>query len=79
MQPKYLRIRELATTPMKGNKPGRQGRYPVSKATWWRWVKEGKAPPPELLGPQTTAWRVDVLDKWDADRAAKTATTAAAQ
>jgi prophage regulatory protein len=79
MSPRYLRVEALATTPPQDNKPGRQGRYPVSKATWWRWVKEGKAPPGERLGPQTTAWRVDVLDKWDADRAAKTATNASAQ
>jgi hypothetical protein len=79
MQPRYLRIRELATIPPRGGKPGRQGRYPVAPATIWRWVKRKEFPAPESLGPQTTAWRVDVLDKWDADRAAKTATTAAAQ
>jgi len=66
MQPRYIRIRELATTPASGNKPGRQGRYPVAPATIWRWVKLGKFPAPVQLGPQTTAWPVDVLDAWDA-------------
>jgi hypothetical protein len=70
MQPRYIRIRELATTPASGNKPGRQGRYPVAPATIWRWVKRGKFPSPVSLGPQTTAWRVDELDAWDAKRVA---------
>lgn len=31
---------------------------PVSKATWWRWVKSGRAPAPVKLGPAVTAWKV---------------------
>jgi hypothetical protein len=69
MQPRYLRIRELASTPERDDKPGRQGRYPVAPATIWRWVKLGTFPAPvKLGGPQTTAWRVDELDAWDAQR-----------
>ncbi len=68
MQPRYIRIRELATTPATRDKPGRQGRYPVAPATIWRWVKLGKFPPPVPLGPQTTAWAVEDLDAWDAQR-----------
>lgn len=69
MQPRYIRIRELATAPARNGKPAQQGRYPISAATWWRWVAQGHAPQPERLGKQTTAWRVDVLDAWDAKRA----------
>jgi predicted DNA-binding transcriptional regulator AlpA len=69
MQTRFIRIRELATTPSKADKPGRQGRYPVAPATIWRWVKQGKFPAPVQLGPQTTAWAVDTLDQWDASRA----------
>ena len=29
---------------------------PVSSATWWRWVRDGRAPPPVKLG-RITAWR----------------------
>ena len=68
MQPRYLRIRELASTPARDDKPGRQGRYPVAPATIWRWVKLGKFPRPERLGSQTTAWKVELLDAWDAAR-----------
>jgi len=70
MQPRYIRIRELASTPAKGAVPGRQGRYPVAPATIWRWVKMGKFPAPVRLGPQTTAWPVATLDAWDATRSA---------
>jgi prophage regulatory protein len=68
VQPRYLRVRELATTPATGKKPRVAGRYPVGPATIWRWVKEGRFPKPVILGPQTTAWRVEDLDAWDAQR-----------
>lgn len=32
---------------------------PVSRSTWWQWVKMGKAPKSVKLGPRTTAWRVE--------------------
>ena len=70
MKPRYLRIDALATTPGKNGEPAKEGRYPVSKATIWRWVREGHMPAPEALGAKTSAWRVDRLDLWDADRAA---------
>ncbi len=30
---------------------------PVSRSTWWQWVKTGKAPKPVKLAARTTAWR----------------------
>lgn len=30
---------------------------PVSKSTWWQWVKDGKAPKPVKLSPQITCWK----------------------
>ncbi|MBY0339956.1 MAG: AlpA family phage regulatory protein [Rhodocyclaceae bacterium] len=30
---------------------------PVSRSTWWSWVKSGKAPKPVKLGQRVTAWR----------------------
>lgn len=30
---------------------------PVSKSTWWNWVKSGKAPAPIKIGPNTTVWK----------------------
>jgi len=30
---------------------------PVSKSTWWKWIREGKAPQPIRLGTRCTFWR----------------------
>lgn len=37
---------------------------PVSRATWWRYVKAGHAPPPVKLSAGVTAWRVGDLRAW---------------
>jgi prophage regulatory protein len=71
MQPRFIRVTALASHPARGDKPARPGRYPVSTATIWRWVKDGKFPPPVKLGAQTTAWPVALLDQWDAEQAAE--------
>jgi predicted DNA-binding transcriptional regulator AlpA len=34
---------------------------PVSRSTWWQWVKDGKAPAGTKLGPRITAWRVEEI------------------
>lgn len=35
---------------------------PVSKTTWYKWIKAKRAPEPIKLGPFTSAWRVkDIL------------------
>lgn len=34
---------------------------PVSRSTWWLWVKQGRAPAPVKLGPRVNAWRADDL------------------
>lgn len=45
-----FRIAQLASTRAK------PGLLPVSPATIWRWVKEGKFPKPFKLASQTTVW-----------------------
>ena len=37
---------------------------PVSRATWWRYVRAGQAPTPVKLGAGVTAWRVGDLRAW---------------
>lgn len=56
MAQRVIRISELATTK---NKPGR---LPVSPATIWRWVSQGKFPKPFKLGPNTTVFDLDQVD-----------------
>lgn len=39
-------------------------RVPVSRSTWWRWVKEGKAPQPIKLSEKVTVWRSNDIDEF---------------
>lgn len=36
---------------------------PISRSTWWLWVKDGKAPQPVKLGPKITAWKTQDIHK----------------
>jgi prophage regulatory protein len=69
MQTKFIRIRELASAPGRNGLPARHGRLPISYATVWRWVKLGAFPKPVHLGPQTTAWRLEDIERWEAEHA----------
>lgn len=54
----YLRVSEIANN----RRTGDPGMLPVSAATWWAWVKAGKAPQPIRLSAGVTVWRAaDVL------------------
>jgi prophage regulatory protein len=64
---RVIRIADLATT------RDRTGRLPVSPATIWRWVKEGKFPAPFKLGPNTTVFDLDEIDAHMAQQAEVTA------
>ncbi|WP_319585203.1 AlpA family phage regulatory protein [uncultured Pseudodesulfovibrio sp.] len=41
---------------------------PVSKATLWRWVKDGQFPAPTKLAERTTAWDVASVREWMEER-----------
>jgi predicted DNA-binding transcriptional regulator AlpA len=56
MSTRIIRIAELATTPKKA------GILPVSPATIWRWVRDGKFPKPIKLGASVTGWAADDID-----------------
>jgi prophage regulatory protein len=43
---------------------------PIAPSTWWRWVREGRAPQPKKLGDGVTAWNVGELRDWLASREA---------
>jgi prophage regulatory protein len=63
MSQRVIRISELASTP---NKPGK---LPVSPATIWRWVREGKFPVPYHLGEAVTVWDLAAVEAFIAQRA----------
>lgn len=43
-------------------------RYEVSRATPWRWAKQGKFPQPVKLSPGCTRWRLSDVEAWEASR-----------
>ena len=45
-------------------------RYDTSRATWWRWVREGHAPKPVKLSAGSTRWKVADLLEWEAKQEA---------
>ncbi|MCL2658067.1 MAG: AlpA family phage regulatory protein [Betaproteobacteria bacterium] len=55
----FLRVKQIIGDPKKGIPPI----IPVSAATWWDGVKDGRFPKPVKLGPSTTAWRVEDIRK----------------
>lgn len=56
MSQRVIRLAQLASTKAK------PGLLPVSQATIWRWVREGKFPKPFKLAPGTTCWNSDHVD-----------------
>ena len=69
MSQQVIRIAELATT------KGKPGKLPVSPATVWRWVREGKFPKPFKLGESVTVWDAAQVEAFIVQRA-KAATVA---
>lgn len=47
-------------------------RYDISRASVWRWLKEGKLPRPEKLTNGTTRWKLSQLEAAEAEREAST-------
>lgn len=44
-------------------------RFGVSRATPWRWAKEGNFPQPVKLSPGCTRWRLSDVEAWEAKQA----------
>jgi prophage regulatory protein len=65
MQTRVIRIADIATTPTK------PGILPVSPATIWRWVRDGKFPKPFKLGASVTGWYAADIEAFIAQRAAE--------
>lgn len=46
-----------------GDSKGHPPFIPVSRATWWRGVKEGRYPPAVYVTPTTPAWRAEDIHR----------------
>lgn len=62
MSQRVIRVAEIATTKQK------PGLLPVSPATIWRWVREGKFPKPFKLGDSVAVWDAAAVEGFIADR-----------
>ena len=62
---RVIRLAQLASTKSK------PGLLPVSPATIWRWVREGKMPKPFKLGTGTTVWSTESIEAFIAGRASQ--------
>ncbi|MEV4783407.1 helix-turn-helix transcriptional regulator [Burkholderia sp. LMU1-1-1.1] len=67
MTTRIIRIADIATTPTKA------GILPVSPATVWRWVRDGKFPQPFKLSAGVTAWRLSDVEQFIAASSVTTA------
>ena len=63
MSQRIIRVADIATT------KNRKGMLPVSPATVWRWVREGKFPKPFKLGESVTVWNAAEVEAFIAKRA----------
>lgn len=63
MPVKVIRIADLASTQTKA------GLLPVSRATIWRWVREGRFPKPFKLSESVTVWDAAAVESFIATRA----------
>jgi predicted DNA-binding transcriptional regulator AlpA len=59
----FIRMSELASY----SKRGHHGVLPVSAATVWSWVRNGKFPAPVKISTKITAWRTEDVRKYLAD------------
>lgn len=45
-------------------------RYSVDRSTIWRWVQRGTLPEPVRISEQTTRWKLEEIERRDAEREA---------
>ena len=61
----YLRERQLVGD---NRDPHSAKLLPISRATLWRMVREGRFPAPYKLGPNTTVWKCGEVRRYLGDR-----------
>ena len=51
----FVRLPQIIGTPEN------PGPVPVSRATWYAWIKQGHAPAPVKIGPRAAAWKAEEI------------------
>jgi predicted DNA-binding transcriptional regulator AlpA len=44
-------------------------RYPIDKATLWRWINQGQFPKPDLVINRKRFWRLSTIDAFERGKA----------
>lgn len=57
----FLRLSQIIGDPKA--EPPIPAIIPIGKSQWWDGVRSGRFPKPYRLGPRTTAWRADDIQK----------------
>lgn len=57
-------LNKASPSPMFYRLPQLKARLGVSGSSIWLWVKKGTFPAPIKLAENTTAWRVEDIEKW---------------
>ena len=60
---RFVRLSQIIGDPKKGI----SGIIPVSRASWYRGIKEGKFPAPHYLGSMTAVWLMSDIQKLISD------------
>ncbi|WP_082169740.1 helix-turn-helix transcriptional regulator [Wenzhouxiangella marina] len=59
--PKSLPTTGFLRLPQIIGEPAGTGLVPVSRATWYSWIKQGHAPAPLKIGPRAAAWKAEEI------------------
>lgn len=52
-----VRVSEIC----RDTKSGQPGLLPINRNTWYEWLRAGRVPPGQRLGPNTVAWPVETV------------------
>lgn len=61
----FLRLSQIVGNPKAT--PPVPALIPVSRATWWQWVRDKKAPQSHKLAPRITAWKAEDIHNFLVD------------
>ena len=68
----YIRQKELVGCRATSRRPAQSGILPISPTTLWRKVHAGQFPKPVKLSEAVTAWKIEDVKVWMAEREAET-------
>ena len=52
-----VRVSEIC----RNTKTGQPGLLPINRATWYKWLKDGKVPKGQQLSAKTTVWPIETV------------------